>query len=458
MVAHRMRSELVDRDVRRGEVAPVLSLRGDAELGVNWRIERTGETLVLGFPDAGAVGRMDLPRGEGDCTAGATRTLTYVPDDTLDRQPKLQVQTPSCSDGQESAEVLFTGPGDFGGAILTWETALGADLWVAAPGEGLGRGAVFRFTDAAERSPDQRTFADAQMLEGEAAGDHLGQRLRRCGDLDGDGMDEMAIGIPGYTPDTDRPRAGAVAILTPDALRSRDWTLADADAVLWGEAEDTAGVDFICDEDITGDGRPDLIIGAPGGDDTEGDDAGVVWLVPGESLAEGALTALATLAWYGAPREQLGTSLAVADVDMDGTNDIIAGAPGAEGGGAVRVRFGDGAQATFGGREAVEVDGLGVTARLGAQVGAADLDEDGLPEVIGSAWRLDRDGLRLHAGEIVGWGGTSASARRDTDHAENAFTIAGTASHQEVGRVLFVEDIDRDGAIDIVTTARRRAQ
>ena len=471
LVAHRMGATLEDRDVRTGDGDPVLTLRGDAALGATWSIDRVEDSLVLGFPDAGAVGVLAQPRGVGECSAALPRLLAYVPDDTLDREPQLQVRVSSCSDISDVQEVLFAGPSDFGRQVLAWPNESGWDLWTSAPAESISRGSVFRFSDAGDRPSDQRGFDAAQLLEGTASGDRLGTTLRTCGDLDGDGLDELAITMPGFSGDAvhdARELAGAVVVVTPGALPTdRDWDLADADAVLWGQAKDQAGTDVRCDEDLTGDGLVDLVVGAPFAG--EGD-AGAVYLVAGGTLADGALADVARATWVaGESGEELGASLAIGDVDGDGIADVIAGAPGSDAGGAASgaVRILSGALWTqepvpagvlYVGRAADAVDGIVASARTGSLVAVADLDRDGTLEVLASAWRADRDGLRLHAGEIVGWSGELVTDLVGANASEAAFVVRGEESHQEVGRVLVVRDIDNDGAIDIVTTARRRAQ
>ena len=261
--------------------------------------------------------------------------------------------------------------------------------------------------------------------------------------------------------------AGAVIVLTPDALDADldAWTLDDADAVLWGDETDQAGASVRCDKDATGDGIPDLMVGAPFADGPGLEDAGTVFVIEGgRTLSSGALSERATSRWTGsAPGESLGFSVTSADLDGDGLPEWIAGAPGSDAGsdasGAIRVLSGAdrATSALYVGRSAVRVDGVLASPRLGTAVAAEDLDRDGVPELIGAAWRLDRDGTRLHAGEIVGWSGALVTDQLGANASEAAFVIRGQGTHQEVGRVLVVRDIDGDGAIDIVTAARRRA-
>lgn len=467
LVAHRMGTTLEERDVRdeRRTSAPVLSLRGDSSLGPRWWFARQDQTLVLGFAEAGAVGLMDQPRGVGTCPASAPRLLNYIPDDTLSRQPELLVRVAACDEVPARQDVLFTGPADFGTQVLAWPRGEDGDwdLWVSAPQEALSRGAVYRFASAPDRPDDERTIGDAILLEGDASGERLGQLLRACGDLTGDGHAELAITVPGLG-----ERAGGVVLLTPDTLPERDWTFDDATAVLTGSPGDQAGASVRCDDDLTGDGVADLVVGAPFADDGGVEDAGAVFVVPGGSVSSGPLDGQATAAWWGTEEGGwLGASLALADVNGDEVLDIIAGTPGSDEGGEASggLRVLDGTTLAprsppgvlFVGRPASPVGGVQAAARLGSEVAAADLDGDGQVEVLGAAWRADRDGLRLHAGEILGWSGPEVQELLGASAGEAALAVRGASTHQEVGRLLQVLDADGDGTPDIITTARRRA-
>jgi hypothetical protein len=117
--------------------------------------------------------------------------------------------------------------------------------------------------------------------------------------------------------------------------------------------------------DMDGDGIDDFAIGAPG-DDTGGADAGRVFIYRGgHPLADDPSWVIT-----GAPGERLGHSLAAADVDGDGRMDLLIGAPGSVGApatltGRVAIAFGGN---PLGGRALANIPGITPDGRFGASV------------------------------------------------------------------------------------------
>ncbi len=139
------------------------------------------------------------------------------------------------------------------------------------------------------------------------------------GDFDGDGIPDLAVGIPDS--DIGRPRGGAVLIFKggPKGLGGDPWHVlpGTSDTAQFGAA---LGVG-----DLDGDGHDDLAVAAPGADVTIGDSGAVELYKFGP---DGPRTLRSPLTGIG--RGSFGAALVIADVDGDGNKDVVVGSPGAD--------------------------------------------------------------------------------------------------------------------------------
>jgi hypothetical protein len=172
-----------------------------------------------------------------------------------------------------------------------------------------------------------------------ATGNHYGASLA-CGDFNGDGATDLAIGAPGYGDD-----AGAVVILYSDGTELTTSAVFTQDTSKGGhsvpgvkEAGDLFGWSLAAG-DFDSDGKDDLAVGAPTEDVTTGGksytDFGVVIALRGSPsglTAQGELfdpTSTNSQWFLKEHHTRYGYSLAVGDFDGNSIDDLAVGAPSA---------------------------------------------------------------------------------------------------------------------------------
>ncbi len=184
--------------------------------------------------------------------------------------------------------------------------------------------------------------ADA-IFSAEAAGDESAAAVAGAGDLNGDGYADLAVGAPEN--DNAGASAGSAYVIFGQAAPA-SMGLGSADAVLrGGDAADYAGSALAGAGDADGDGYADLLVGAFY-DETAGAGAGASYLLYGSAgFADLSLTAADAILLGEGARDSSGDSLAfVPDLDGDGTDELLIGAPsessGGGGAGAAYLLFG----------------------------------------------------------------------------------------------------------------------
>jgi hypothetical protein len=179
----------------------------------------------------------------------------------------------------------------------------------------------------AQNSPGVRGIAEA--------GDHFGAALS-CGDFNGDGFDDLAVGVPGEDPG-DMSSAGAVNVLLGSATGltvdgNQLWSQDSPGVVGGSEAGDLFG-SVLASGDFNGDGYDDVAIGAPGEDVGDIASAGALNVLLGSATG---LTDVGNQFWsqnnvdvldQAEAGDRFGDGLASGDFNGDAFDDLAIGVP-----------------------------------------------------------------------------------------------------------------------------------
>lgn len=320
------------------------------------------------------------------------------------------------------------------------------------------------------------------QFRGQNAFDYTGRAVSSAGDINGDGFGDILIGAPEASPNGARSgkayvvlgrSSGFPALLTPAAL-----TGANGFVINGALTGDYAGSSVASAGDVNGDGFDDMMIGAERADPGGRNQAGRAYVVFGKAAAFGPQFELSSLngtngfALSGAAEGDLaGRSLAGAgDVNGDGFDDVIVGAPDHSVPGGVRVGQ---AHVVFGkstlfaaelqlgslnGTNGFTLLGIDPADRAGRVVdGAGDVNGDGFDDLVVGALRGDPQG-RTDAGEayLVFGKGTGFAAEQSLGSLDglNGITIQGAVAGDLAGlAVAGAGDVNGDGFDDVAVGA-----
>ena len=315
------------------------------------------------------------------------------------------------------------------------------DLVVGAydgPNGGLGTGDGAAYLYLGPITADLSAADDGSNADWWALGrnsDRMG-RVFTVADLDNDGQDDLVASE--YQGDTGNSNSGSAFIFN-GPLTSYSISGASDDVELYGEGEsDNFGLGSAAG-DLNGDGVDDLIIGAPNRDSYKGE--AYVFLGPVTSNMSGSA---ADYQITGSNSEGLGSAIAAADLDGDGTDDLVLGAPwrSTYTGRAYIISSGDLSNGSVGGQYSTRIAGTSNYTYAGQTLASAcDVNGDGSHDLLLGA---PEDG---GAGAAYLFHGDLATGNLDVDDADASF--AGDGDDEASYSLLCGPDLNDDGTDDL---------
>jgi hypothetical protein len=379
----------------------------------------------------------------GDCddtNAAVHPGAEEVCDDGIDNDcdliddPCLTTVELSTSDADATIEGLE--PDGFGNAIAAAGDMNGDGVDDLAAGPSYFTGSAYLFNGPLSST----TTADAAAtIQWTNKGDGLGNEMVGIGDQDGDGFDDLMVLAPLFPALTQYGRA--YVLLGPLTGSATAEVLASA--TITGESADRLGASA-ASGDVNGDNVPDVLVAAPYGNSNEG--ASYLFFGP----VSGALGEADADALFAVPPEfeQEISNASGGDIDGDGVDELVVGIPFAYGPkvnrGVAGVFFGP----VAGSYTLADPDVSVGTSEDGSHLGLAasihgDLDADGADDLVVSAYEK----VAVFYAEAV-----LSASEHDVDDGDAL--IEGVVLGGSLGMALDSGgDFDDDGLDDLVASA-----
>ncbi|MGK7900972.1 MAG: putative Ig domain-containing protein [Hormoscilla sp.] len=346
------------------------------------------------------------------------------------------------------------------------------DIIVGVPGANSSRGQAYVVFGKNDSNPVSLSNLGTGgfVINGSTPLDMAGSSVSTAGDVNGDGLDDLIVGVPNADLNNNVDAGQAYVLFGKQNNGTINLNnLGTAGFAIDGiNNYDRSGTSVSNAGDVNGDGLDDLIVGAPGASNSRGQSYIVFGKNDSNRVDLNSVTAgVGGFAINGIlNNDRSGTSVSNAgDVNGDGLQDLIVGAPGASGGfgaGAAYVVFGkaDGTAVNLNnlGSAGFTIAGVNNSDQFGFSVSSAgDVNADGLDDLI-----LGAIGVNSFAGSAyVVYGKADNSTINVNSLGNGGFQIAGINNDQANplsgdragSAVSNAGDLNGDGFADIMLSS-----